>query len=149
MVCFQVFLFFILEEDHFLDHFLDPFFSINRHCLQSRLPSFLVAQSKVVGTTLLPSIPLSYLRGWNGNFGWDFSIKIWRIHLMRACHLVPILLSLKQDIKLTRRIKFDKSFWFYKKLKFTFKSWLVVFIFVWLDRAGCKESGVVNIVAYF
>ena len=38
---------------------------------------------------------------------------------------------------------------FTNNLKFTFKSWLVMFIFGWLDSAGCKESGAVNIVAYF
>ena len=38
---------------------------------------------------------------------------------------------------------------FTNNLKFTFKSLLMVFMFVWLNRAGCKESGGVNIVAYF
>ena len=38
---------------------------------------------------------------------------------------------------------------FTNNLKFTFKSWLVVFIPGWLDRAGCKESGDVNIVTDF
>ena len=39
--------------------------------------------------------------------------------------------------------------YFKNNLKFTFKSWLLVFIFGWPDRAGCKESGGVNIVEYF
>ena len=38
---------------------------------------------------------------------------------------------------------------FTNNLKFTFKSWLLVFIFGWLDRARYKESGGVNIVACF
>ena len=39
--------------------------------------------------------------------------------------------------------------YFENNLKFTFKSWLLAFIFGWPDRAGCKESGSVNIIEYF
>ena len=38
---------------------------------------------------------------------------------------------------------------FTNNLKLTFKSWLLVFILGWLDRARYKESGGVNIVACF
>ena len=44
-------------------------FSINRHF------SIFVNLSKVVGITLPPPIPLSYLRRWDGNFERDFFYK--------------------------------------------------------------------------
>ena len=42
--------------------------------------------SKMVGTTLLP--PSLSLKGWNGNFESDFSVKVWRIDLMKSCHVL-------------------------------------------------------------
>ena len=66
---------------------------VNRLCLQYiQIPNFWYL-TKVVGTTFALPIPLSYLRRWNGNFESDFSIKILRIHLLRDCHILPILLS--------------------------------------------------------
>ena len=48
--------------------------------------------SKVSSVTLSPPTPLSSLRGWNGNFECGFSIKILRMRLMRACHILLMFL---------------------------------------------------------
>ena len=83
---------------------------INLQCLQYRLPNIVVVNllgppfsiqithfwgnlSKFVGQTSQPSSLFFFLRRWDSNFERDFTVKIWRIDLMKVCRVLPILFS--------------------------------------------------------
>ena len=82
-----------LKKKICLKYFMMNIFLINRHFLQYRSLNFSGSLSKFVGPNSHFPLSLSFLRGWDWHFEFGFSIKRWRIHLMRTCHILHILLS--------------------------------------------------------
>ena len=159
----RFFIFFAIYEDHLQDpkygtlivklrllsrkNLISEFFFHYQTLSPTQITQFFGNLSEVAGTTIQPPIPLSYIRGRNGNFEFDFSIKILRIHLLKACHIThfavlhpflrgpQILLRfirhltlihshfIKQKNSLLFRIKFKQFHTFnaYSKLQFVFK----------------------------
>ena len=63
---------------------IDNFSIINCPILWQRKQSF---------WTYLPTLPpILFLKKWNSNFECVFSVRIWRIDLVKACRVVPIFL---------------------------------------------------------